>query len=269
MAELLSNINPDKIEIFFLLFIRTLSLIIFLPVLGYQAVDMRVKIPFSLILSLSLTGLVDPQYLNINLNSNSLNLAVFTIHVINEIFFGIILGFLTMFIFNAFQFAGEMMSRQMGLSMLSMMDPTLETNISGLSKFQYIFLMLIFLLIGGHLFFIEALAKSIEIVPVGYLSYLNFGEIMAIFINNFTDLFVIGIKAGVPIVGSLFVVEAGLGVVARTAPQIHIFLVSIPLKIGVGFILLLLSFSFIISLFIRNFGEIQADFFKIIQLFKG
>lgn len=43
----------------------------------------------------------------------------------------------------------------------------------------------------------------------------------------------------VPVVGCLFLVDVALGIVARTVPQLNVFVVGLPLKIGVSFIVMI------------------------------
>ena len=47
----------------------------------------------------------------------------------------------------------------------------------------------------------------------------------------------------IPVVGSLFIVDVALGILARTFPQLNIFVVGIPIKILVSFIVLLIVMS--------------------------
>jgi flagellar biosynthetic protein FliR len=54
-------------------------------------------------------------------------------------------------------------------------------------------------------------------------------------------MFVIAIQVGAPIIATLLVTSVAFGLVARTVPQMNVFIVAMPLKIGVG--LLFLGFS--------------------------
>ena len=50
---------------------------------------------------------------------------------------------------------------------------------------------------------------------------------------------------GAPIIATLLVTSVVFGLVARTVPQMNIFIVAMPLKIGVGLILLGLSLPYV------------------------
>ncbi|MBN1968868.1 MAG: flagellar biosynthetic protein FliR [Candidatus Delongbacteria bacterium] len=254
-------INVDNIEFVFLTFIRTFTIIVFLPVFGYQGVDMRVKV----LLSILLTILIFPYvtYPEAILGSN---ISAYFGYAVSEIVVGIIIGFMPVFLFAAFQFAGELMGLQMGLSMMAMMDPTSEMNLSVMSRLKYIFVMLIFLISGGHLFFIKAIVESFTVIEIGHINLTSFGAIMNIVTDNLMNLFIIGIKAGAPVVISLFVIESALGIMARTVPQMNIFLVGFPLKILIGFVMFITGLGLIVQIFLNHFGLLESDIFKIIDI---
>jgi len=235
----------------------------FLPIIGYEPISRNVKVMFALLFTILILPSISEIDIPVSLSSSSL--IAFFAYVINEAITGIIIGFIPLFLFAAFQFAGELMGIQMGLSMMSQFDPSAGTNLGIMGRLQYIFLMTIFLIIGGHLFFIEAIVRSFEIIPIGAISYNGIAGILGIVLKHTADIFIIGIKAGAPVIVSLFVMDAGLGIIARTVPQMNIFLVGIPLKIGAGLIIFLIVLGFIVKLFIKYFGEIQSDLFKIID----
>lgn len=257
----MTEITPANVEFYFLSFIRVFTLVSVLPVIGYESINIRVKILFSFFF----TAVVFPFAIyNEALLAGSV--ASFFVYVLNEIAAGLIIGVIPVFLFYAFQFAGDFLSMQMGLSMTQAVDPTTQTNITIIGKLNYVFVMMIFFIIGGHLFFIEAIVKSFEVIPLGAAAYLKFGDILAIVGRNIHQLIVTGIKAGAPILISLFVVESALGIMARTVPQMNIFIVGIPLKIFVGFSLLILILGYVVRVFIAGFATIQNDVFTIINL---
>lgn len=257
-------INANNIEYFFLVFIRVFTIIIFLPVIGYEGVDIRVRALFSFLTAIICFPLATFTAAPINGS-----LQIFIAYAANEVLIGVIIGFIPLFIFAGFEFAGEFMGMQMGLSMMSYFDPTSGANISTISRLKYITLMLIFLMVGGHIFFIEAITKSFDVIRLGEPSYSGFAGIIQIILSNLKEIYIIGIKAGAPVVVSLFVIEVGLGLISKTIPQMNIFLVGIPLKILVGLIILVVVIGYIISLFTDYVGRLQGDMLDVINLLKS
>ena len=54
-------------------------------------------------------------------------------------------------------------------------------------------------------------------------------------------MFVIGLKLAVPVVAALFMADLALGFIARTVPQMNVFVVGLPFKIGAGLVMVLLT----------------------------
>ena len=95
---------------------------------------------------------------------------------------------------------------------------------------------IIFLAIDGHHAIISALADSYQLLPVGAVSFSGPAGETIIRITAYA--FTMAVKISAPIVITLFLVSVSLGVVARTVPQMNIFIVGMPLKIGIGFLVM-------------------------------
>ena len=65
--------------------------------------------------------------------------------------------------------------------------------------------------------------------------------------NYLLKMFVIAFQMAVPVVGSLFLSRCGLGIIARTVPQVNVFVVGLPLKIIVGFFVISCHYAMFIS----------------------
>jgi len=48
------------------------------------------------------------------------------------------------------------------------------------------------------------------------------------------DMFELALKIGAPVIAMMFFMSVGLGLVARTVPQINVFIVGFPLQIAVA-----------------------------------
>lgn len=57
-------------------------------------------------------------------------------------------------------------------------------------------------------------------------------------VQSFATMFLIALQISIPVVASLFLVDVTLGIIARTVPQLNIFVVGFPIKIAVSFIVL-------------------------------
>jgi flagellar biosynthetic protein FliR len=136
-------------------------------------------------------------------------------------------------LFIGIRIAGNIVGYQIGLMMANVMDPNTNSQYSMVSELYYLLAILIFLAIDGHHAVISALADSYRLIPVGVFAVNgNIGEQLIRFTAH---TFIIGLKIGAPVIVTLFMTSVALGVVARTVPQMNIFLIGIPLKIIIGF----------------------------------
>ncbi len=125
-----------------------------------------------------------------------------------------------------------------------------------MGTFKYFLTMFFYLSVNGNILLLDALIKSYQIIPLG-----NFNvdmNLMNFIIYVTTNLFVIALKIALPYVGALFATDFILGIIARTVPQMNVFMIGMPLKIGIGFILAII----IIPLYIYMLGAFFERSFK-------
>ncbi|UCD81771.1 MAG: flagellar biosynthetic protein FliR [Desulfobacterales bacterium] len=153
-----------------------------------------------------------------------------------EILLGLTIGFSVKFIFAGVQLAGQLTGYQMGLAIADVLDPAASQQIPLLAQFNNLVALLIFLSINAHYWFIRALAQSYRLVPP--LSAHFGGSLTEQLVQLGGNMFVIAVQVGAPVIAVLLVTSAAFGLVARTVPQMNVFIVAMPLKIGVGLIFL-------------------------------
>lgn len=71
-------------------------------------------------------------------------------------------------------------------------------------------------------------------IPIGDQSFPIF------ILDSFAHMFMLAFQMSIPVVGSLFLVDIALGMIARTVPQVNVFVVGLPLKIFVAFVMILI-----------------------------
>ena len=149
---------------------------------------------------------------------------------------------------------------QMGFGIVNVVNPQSGAQMPVMGTFKYFLTMFFYLSINGHVLLLDALMKSYQIIPLGDftvdMTLMNF----IIYVTG--NLFVIGIKVALPYVGALFATDFILGIIARTVPQMNVFMIGMPLKIGLGFILAIIIIPLYIyilgSFFERSFQDIYT-----------
>jgi flagellar biosynthesis protein FliR len=241
---------------------RTGGLMMTVPVFGHVTIPRIMRVWFVILTAL----MILPSSIMADIQPPSTVLHLMLV-ILSEIAVGILMGFAVIIVFSAVQFAGHIIGLQMGLAVANIIDPMGAGQISIIGEFYYLLSLLIFLLINGHHFLIEALAQCFKLVPLGAAV---FGpNIEELFINLTLMMFVSGIKFAAPVIITLFIMNSVLGIVARTVPQMNVFVVGFPLAIGAGLALIGLSFPFFASALNNAFNGLERDIILLIRMFQG
>ncbi len=152
--------------------------------------------------------------------------------VAGEAVVGIVIGTGAALIVGAAEAAGEILGIQIGLSGAALVDPLGQGQSSALSEFASLFTIALLLSLNLHLVMLQALATSLDRLPVGSVMHLDAG--LSALVGLGTRLFVLGMRFASPVIAAVMVVNAALSVLGRVAPQMNLLAISFPLQIAVG-----------------------------------
>ncbi len=250
----------EHIDIFLLVFARIIGIFLSVPIFSNTNVSSYIKIGFSLILSMILfPNIKMPEQLVYQ------NIYILLFSSIKELLLGIAIGFICYLYFSSLYLAGHLIDMEMGFSIVNVISPQDDTEIPLVANLLYILASLVFLSINGHHILIYALKYSFDKIPLGLF---NINDLMLNqIIEIITFTFVIALKMAAPVLIALFIANVLLGILARTMPQMNVFMVGLPLKIMLGLIVLLLIFPLYIPFFEYLFDrmfEALNRFFHII-----
>ncbi len=243
--------DSSQVSVFFLVFLRALAFMMAGPLLAFSGVPPFLKMGFSLALAVVLYPVITLD------TQTSLPEGVwgYGLAVISETALGLLLGAAVTIVLNSIRMAGQMIDLQIGYSMASIIDPASGTQSTLLSQYLYLLALIFWLLIDGHYTLIQALAKSYQIVPLSAASFT--GGVAMVLLKTFSGAFTIALQVSAPILAVLLISDMTLGFLARTAPQINVFITGFPIKIAVGLLTL--------SLLIPLLGTVLRSIFSIIE----
>lgn len=167
---------------------------------------------------------------------------MFACTVVKELFIGWLIGLVGYIMLTAVNMAGKIMDMQAGFAMVNMMDPTTQQQTGLLGTFLYNLTIIFFIVINGHHVIISALAESFRIIP---LDSMVWNDSLPQFVIDLTaGVWLNGMKIAMPVTFAILVINVGMGILARTMPQMNIFVVGIPmhLTIGIGTVAMILPF---------------------------
>ena len=246
-------------DYFVLIMFRVSGLVISSPIFGRVNVPAMAKIGLALSLGF-MFFLRFPQVENIYYTT----LMGFVLLCAAELLLGMALAYVTNIFFSMTAFvAGQMIDMQIGFGIVNVFDAQNQTQVPMMGNVLNIMLLILFFMVNGHLRLIEILHITIDAMPIG--SLVISGAIGLAALEIFIRAFLLGLMMALPILASGLTLEVGFGMLMRAVPQIHMFVVGMPLKIIVG----LTVFSVALPFF-ANFSErIFSEMFNSIELMFG
>lgn len=158
-----------------------------------------------------------------------------------EMMLGLGLGLVGSMAFWAVHAAGAIIANQAGLAMAATLDPLSAEEDALLGGFLVQLLSVLFLASGGLLSLLGVLYESFRVWPVAQAVpsidaqlWLDAAQ------QAFRLVAEMALRVAAPFVLLMLMVELGLGLFGRYAPQLNVFFLALPLKAAVLLVLLLL-----------------------------
>ncbi|TWT03751.1 flagellar biosynthetic protein FliR [Planomicrobium sp. CPCC 101079] len=257
------NLILETFPYVLLIFVRFTSFFIMAPIFSIKGVPNQFKIGLGVFIAFIAFTSISAE-VPISLDS------FYILLIIKELAIGLSLGFTAALVLYTIQIAGAFIDFQMGFSIASVMDPQTGSQVPIIGHFKYMLATLFLLTVNGHHLMLDGVMRSIHVFPVESIAFAVGIEDVAQFITHlFIEMFLIALQIALPIVGALFLIDIALGILAKTVPQLNIFAVGLPLKIFVGFILLLVSMPIFFYLLHILFENIIVSMAELISLLGG
>ena len=184
--------------------------------------------------------------------------------IAQELAIGWIIGFVAYVSMAAINMAGKIMDMQVGFAVANVMDPTSGQQAPLIGSFLYYLAIIYFLIVNGHHIILTALVESFRRVPLdGVVWNPALGE-FAINITN--GVFMVGMRIAIPVTFAILITNVGMGILARTMPQMNIFVIGIPLQLTIGTFMLSALLPFYIMFLDVMFSDMYANISKAILL---
>jgi len=252
----------NQIGIFLLIFARITGIFTSAPIFGSHNIPVQLKAALSLLC----TALVIPLLIDSQLTPVS-SMLVYLLIVISEFVLGLLLGFAASLIFTAVQMAGHLLDMQIGFGIVNIFDPQSGQQVPLIGNFKYILALLVYLSANGHHVFLSALFDSFKTIPVTTVVF-HAIPLTELFVNIISGAFVLAFKITVPVLIALFLTDIALGILARTMPQMNIFVVGIPIKIVVGVFVLSTALPFFIIFLEVSFNAMYRDLYHLLAILR-
>ncbi|WP_163101519.1 flagellar biosynthetic protein FliR [Peribacillus alkalitolerans] len=218
---------------FLLILVRVTAFFVTMPIFSYRTIPASHRIGFSFFLAWIMYYTMDIPVLEIDVS--------YFLLIVKEALVGLMIGFIAFVIMTAVQIAGGFIDFQMGFAIANVIDPQTGVQSPLVGQYLYTFALLFLLVTNGHHLLLDGIYYSYQFIPVdqAFIPFNN-EDLLLFVVKSFNKAFLIAFQMSIPVVGSLFIVDIALGILARTVPQLNIFVVGLPIKIGVSFVVLII-----------------------------
>ncbi|GHV09226.1 flagellar biosynthetic protein FliR [Clostridia bacterium] len=215
---------------FFMMVTRMSALFILSPIFGRNQIPMYVKIMLSMMMGFIAVQWYPPPA------AMPPTLMHFALQLSGELAVGLMIGWVTTLFFSVVYTAGQFIDMQIGFGMVQIYDVATNAQVPVAGTLLNLVLVECFIVTDGLPKVVRLLFYSLEIIPVGEVSVTP--AIGALMLSGFVEAFIIALSVAAPILTSAMVAEIALGILVRTAPQMNIFAVGMPLKTLLGLLML-------------------------------
>jgi flagellar biosynthesis protein FliR len=222
---------------FFLVLARVSPLFVVAPLFSSKMIPVAVRGTIAVGLAIGLTGIAMQGQ---HIPGQPLQVAGL---LVEQLLVGLLLSFVVAGLFAAIQTAGGLADILSGFSFGATIDP-INGNQGGVFAELYGLIgVMLFIAIGGDAWILRGLARTFTLVPLTRAPQL--GPLVAGAETAFASVFTSALEVAAPAMLALLITDVAFGMVSRVVPQLNVFSVAFPLKVGVALLVVAASLPFL------------------------
>jgi flagellar biosynthetic protein FliR len=152
-----------------------------------------------------------------------------------EFVIGISIGLAAAVIIQGAALAGDVLSLQTGLSLGAALSGG-DVPGAGLGQLKSLTALLMYVTLGGHLMLLRGLSDSLQVLPPGMGVSMEQGGANAAALLNV--MFTSAARIAAPAMVALLLANLSLAILNRAVPQLNVIMVSFPVTIGLGLVMI-------------------------------
>ena len=208
------------------------------PLFSWQTIPIQSKITIALILTAFFAALTPPPAY-----AQTANLLAAAMVMIDETVYGLALGLVAYSLLAVVRVAGGIIEQQVGLTMANVMDPFMgeESQPVG-TLLEIVFVLLLFATDGHHLL-LQILSRSFEGAQPGAIP--TFAALAESVLKAGSAMMMLALQMAAPILAAFLLLMVVLAFMARVAPEANVLFLSLPLRCGLGLLMIGIFMPFI------------------------
>lgn len=248
LQDVLNHLVAGQIYTFIIVFTRVGSALMLMPALGDSFISPRIRLLFSLALSVVVTPVLEPLVPDVTVIGNA-----FFMLICMEVLIGLFIGTTARILISTLDTAGMLISMQMGLANAQVFNPGMATQGSIVGALLSITGVMLLFATDMHHILIYAVFDSYQSFPPGQLPAAQ--GMSQMITMTVAKSFTVAVQLAMPFIVVAMMSYVGMGVLARVMPQIQVFIFAMPVQILLGMLTLLLVSSVLFLAWLQYFEE--------------
>ena len=237
LSQFLNQIGGAHVTAFFLVLARVTPLFVLAPLFSSKLVSARIRSVIAVALAMGLTGVAAHGQ---HLPTSPVPVAGL---LLVQLLVGLAFAFAVGAVFAALQGAGTFIDALAGFSFGQMLDPVNGGQAGVISELYGLVGVILFIAVGGDAWTLRGLARTFDLVPLTrgpHLSSMVGGVEQA-----FASIFTSAVEVAAPAILALLITDIAFGMVSKVVPQLNVFAVGFPTKIGIAMLVVAASLPFL------------------------
>ena len=242
--------------------IRVGGLMSFAPFFSNAGVSMQVKAGLTLLL----TFLLLPIYTSANAAPSG-GTGSWFLMAFGEVMLGLMMGMTTQFVFDGMELAGQVVGFQFGFSLVNVIDPNSQVEVTVLATFHSLIALLIFMQLGVQRLLLHAVAASFAMIPPGSVGSLHLA--IPALLRMSVAIWLIGAEIAFPVLLATMLTDLTIGFLTKASPQLPALFFGISTKVLLGLAVLYGVASFWPQLLERYFTHAMVNLEQLLALLRS
>ncbi len=167
-----------------------------------------------------------------------------------EAVIGFLIGYFASIPFWIGENVGNFIDNQRGATMGEVYSPLSGTQVSTTGIFFTQIISTVFFVSGAILLLLSAIYKSYDLFPM-FSPWLHFNvDTPKLMLGSLDSMLATTFVIAAPVIILMFLATIGLGFVNRTAPQLNVFFLSMPIKSALGIAMLVIYLQYILDMLV-------------------
>ena len=255
----LIDLNPGHM---FLAFMRVSGFVFAAPVLGSPVIPRLIKVWYSLLIAMIMVPMINSLS-----DVPSVETAGFFVLAGREVLIGILMGMICSIFIHGVEFGGHLVGLQMGFAASTLFDPLSRNQAAVVGRFQAMLALILFLILNGHHSMLQSLALSYKAVPPSLSGFAPRAGRELIVLSG--TVFTIAVRTAIPALIALLMAQIGVGLLAKTMPQMNVFVIGFPVKIALGLFVIGITMPYFTYVISKSINQSEAGLHGLLRAIAG